>query len=86
MALSLVPSACCAPIVLALLSLTAARNNALFTCALLACYAIGHCMPLCAFMLGAGGWERVLRQHARVAGVIGASITLAMSGYYAILV
>lgn len=88
MAISLVPCASCTPIVLSLLSLTGATGSVSFTCALLASFAVGHCVPLCMSVLATRGCRSLFRRrgNARAAGVIAGSITLAMSGYYAILI
>lgn len=88
MALSLVPSACCAPVILCLLSLTSAGGNMLFSFAVLACFAIGHCVALSVVTLSGRRLETTLQRlgGGRTAAVIAGSIMLGMSGYYAILV
>jgi len=84
---ALVVSPCCTPLLLAVATYGAATGNAAYSAAMLACFALGHAVPIAAAALGA---ERAAAAfHARsirsAATVVSAGLMLALAGYYAVL-
>jgi cytochrome c biogenesis protein CcdA len=85
---ALVVSPCCTPLVLGILAYSSATGNAWYGSALLACFAVGHSVPLLAAAGGTHGAGAILERCGarRAAGVLGAGLMLALAGYYAVLV
>ncbi len=84
---ALVVSPCCAPMLLGIVTYSAAAGNSGYAGALLACFALGHALPVFCVAAGAGGVGAVLRRYAlrQAAGVVSATLMLALAGYYAVL-
>lgn len=84
---ALVLSPCCTPVVLAILAYTSASGSAMYGSALLACYALGHAMPLVAVAFGMQNVSAYLQRHfvQQAAAVVGGTLMLAVAGLYASL-
>lgn len=84
---ALVVSPCCTPLVVGILAYTSASGNALYGSTLLACFALGHALPVVGVAFGTSGLLAVLQRHAvrRAAGVVGATLMLGLAAYYAVL-
>lgn len=84
---ALVVSPCCTPLIAAIAAYTSAAGNALYGSLLLACFALGHALPLLFVTCGASAVARLLSGQAlrRAAAVVGASLMLGLAGYYAVL-
>lgn len=84
---ALVVSPCCTPLVLGILAYTSASGSAAYGSGLLACFALGHALPLALVAAGANGMNAVLSRSGvrQAAGVISGTLMLALSGYYAVL-
>ncbi len=84
----LVLSPCCTPVVAGILTYSAAAGTPLYGSALLACFALGHALPI----FGAGAGSRglsslLLRDDVRQAAcVMSATLMLSLAAYYAVLV
>ncbi|HET9097710.1 MAG TPA: cytochrome c biogenesis protein CcdA [Candidatus Baltobacteraceae bacterium] len=84
---ALVVSPCCTPLVIGILTYTSAAGNAAYGSALLACFALGHALPVMGVALGTGGVMGVLQRYGvrRAAGVVSATLMLGLAAYYAVL-
>ena len=85
---ALMVSPCCTPVVLAIIAYCSAAGNVAYGSVLLACFALGHAVPL--FALGVGA-QRITRltmsATGREAYRLGSSILmLALGAYYLVLV
>jgi cytochrome c biogenesis protein CcdA len=84
---ALIVSPCCAPVVVTLGSLTAARSSVTLGAVSIAAYALGHAVPLA---LAGFGWNAIgTRIDAgvwkSVSQMVGGGLMLALAGYYAVL-
>lgn len=84
---ALVVSPCCTPLVIGILSYASASGNAGYASILLACFAVGHALPIVAAAFGVNGASRFLERHAvrQAASVISGALMFALSAYYAVL-
>lgn len=84
---ALVVSPCCAPLVVGILAYTSSSGDALYSCLVLACFALGHALPILAAAFGVHGAANVFQRYAIRAGatVVSASLMLGLAGYYAVL-
>lgn len=84
---ALVVSPCCAPLVVGILAYTSASGDALYSCLVLACFALGHALPILAAAFGTHRAASLFQRHNVRAGatVVGASLMLGVAGYYALL-
>lgn len=84
---ALVVSPCCTPLVLGILAYTSASGSAAYGSALLACFALGHALPVIGVAFGMNGATTYLQRYGirQAAGVVSATLMLALSGYYAVL-
>lgn len=85
-AMTLVISPCCTPIVVTLAAAAASAGRALAILLVIA-FLLGHLLPLIAASVGINQIRGALanRSLAMPARVVGGAVTLAMAGYYAIL-
>lgn len=84
---ALVVSPCCAPLVVGILAYTSASGDALYAAMLLACFALGHALPIIAVAFGAHGTTSIFRRYAvrQASNVVSASLMLGLAAYYALL-
>lgn len=84
---ALVVSPCCTPLVLGIVTIASAGGNALYGTALLACFALGHTVPVLAAGIGMNGVTALLQRYAirQVASVVSAALMIGLAGYYALL-
>lgn len=84
---ALVVSPCCAPLVVGILAYTSASGDALYSSLILACFALGHALPILAAAFGAHGAANVFQRYTvrASATVVSASLMLGLAGYYAVL-
>lgn len=82
-----VVSPCCTPVVFAILAYTSGAGSSAYACALLACFALGHALPVAALASGTQLVNRYLLRDAvrQAATVVGAALMLGLSMYYAVL-
>ena len=84
---ALVVSPCCGPLVLGIAAFGSAWNGAAYACALVACFAVGHAVPV----IGLGcGLERLAhwvrhRGLEQAAEMVSATLMLGLAAYYAVL-
>lgn len=83
---ALIVSPCCAPVLLASIAY-AGVAGLWFSCASVACFALGHALPVSLMAFGSGSLRPILtRWDAQgAATMIGGSLLLALAGYYAVL-
>ena len=79
-------SPCCTPVVLAALAYVA-TTGLWFSCVVLACFALGHALPVSLMAIGSGAMRTILASRAlqNATRMIGGSLMLALAGYYAVL-
>ncbi len=84
---ALVLSPCCTPVVLGILAYTSSTGNAAYASALLACYAVGHALPIAAVALGMHRVTALLQRHSvrQAAAVVSGTLMLGLAGFYAVL-
>lgn len=84
---ALVVSPCCTPLVLGILAYTSAAGSPAYGSGLLACFALGHALPIVAVAFGMNGMTAALQRYGirQAAGVISATLMLGLAGYYAVL-
>lgn len=84
----LVLSPCCTPVVAGILTYSAAAGNPLYGSALLACFALGHALPIFGAGAGSHGLSTLLLRHdvRQAACLMSATLMLSLSAYYAVLV
>lgn len=84
---ALVVSPCCTPLVVAIVAYGAAAGSAVYASTLLACFALGHALPILAVALGTQRVSDVLGRHSvrQAVSVVSATLMLGLAGYYAIL-
>lgn len=84
---ALVVSPCCTPLVFGILAYTSVGAGAGYGSALLACFALGHALPVLATAFGTQSMTGFLQRYAvrQAAGVVGATLMLGLAGYYAVL-
>lgn len=84
---ALVVSPCCTPLVVGILAYSAAAGSTVYASALLACFALGHALPIIAVAFGVQRVGDVLGRHSvrQAASVISGTLMLGLAGYYAIL-
>ncbi len=84
---ALVVSPCCTPLVLGILAYTSASGSIAYGSAILACFSLGHALPIAAAAFGVNATTMLLQRRAvaQAAGVVSATLMLALSGYYAVL-
>lgn len=84
---ALVVSPCCTPLVIAILGYASAGASAGYASMLLACFALGHALPIVSVAFGVNGASRFLERYAvrQAASVVSAALMLALSAYYAVL-
>ena len=84
---ALVLSPCCTPLVLGILAYTSAAGDPLYGSALLACFALGHALPVFAVATGARGVGVILERLVvrQAASVLSAAMMLALAAYYGVL-
>ncbi len=84
---ALVVSPCCTPIVVAIAAYAAAGGSVPYAAVVLACFGLGHALPLVAATFGAdalsGLFERRALRHA--ADVLSGALMLSLAAYYAVL-
>ncbi|HET9392958.1 MAG TPA: cytochrome c biogenesis protein CcdA [Candidatus Rubrimentiphilum sp.] len=83
---ALMVSPCCTPIVLASIAY-AGVTGLWFSCAAIACFALGHAFPVALVAIG-GSVLRPLLTHPNVQGatsMIGGSLLLGLAGYYVVV-
>ena len=80
-------SPCCTPLVLGILAYTAGSPNPLYASALLACFALGHALPIACAGLGARAIAQGFAHPTvrRAGTLVGATLMLGLAGYYAVL-
>ncbi len=85
---ALVASPCCTPILVAIAGIAARAPTPLFGIAVASAFAIGHGLPLMLLACWDARLCGPLRGEAwrRAASVIGGGVTVALAGYYALLV
>lgn len=84
---ALVVSPCCTPLVLGILAYTSAAGSAAYGSALLACFALGHALPVIGVAFGMNGVTGCLQRYGvrQAAGVVSAALMLGLAGYYTVL-
>lgn len=84
---ALVVSPCCTPLVIGILTYTSAAGNAVYASTLLACFALGHALPVVAVGFGTSGIMGALQRYGvrQAAGVVSATLMLGLAAYYAVL-
>lgn len=84
---ALVVSPCCTPLIIGILAYTSAAGNTAYASALLACFALGHALPLVGVAFGTNGIMAALERYGvrEAAGVVSATLMLGLAGYYAVL-
>jgi len=84
---ALVVSPCCAPLVVGILAYTSASGDVLYSSFILACFALGHVLPILAAAFGVNGATAIFQRYTVRAGatVVSASLMLGLAGYYAVL-
>lgn len=84
---ALVLSPCCAPLVLGILTYASGSSTVGYASGLLACFALGHALPVLAVGFGVNGITQLLQRHAvlQASCVVSASLMLGLGGYYAVL-
>lgn len=84
---ALVVSPCCTPLVVGILTYTSASGSAAYASALLACFALGHALPVIGVAFGTNGIMAALQRSGvrQAAGMVSASLMLCLAGYYAVL-
>lgn len=84
---ALVVSPCCTPLVIGIVTYASAAGNPAYASILLACFGLGHALPIAFAALGSSGATTVLtRLSARQAGsVVSATLMLGLAAYYAVL-
>jgi cytochrome c-type biogenesis protein len=83
---ALVLSPCCTPVVLGILAYTSAVGSVAYGSALLACYALGHALPIVAVASGMRGVTGMLRRNSvrQAAAVVSGTLMLALAAFYAV--
>ena len=84
---ALVLSPCCAPLALGIAAYASASGDPIYGAELLACFGLGHALPIFGAAIGA---NKVMRLVGRIsmqaaAEVVSATLMLALSAYYGIL-
>ncbi|HKU66890.1 MAG TPA: cytochrome c biogenesis protein CcdA [Candidatus Baltobacteraceae bacterium] len=84
---ALVVSPCCTPLVVGILAYASAAANAAYASMLLACFALGHAVPVIAVAFGVNKASRFLQRYSvrQAAGVVSGALMLGLSMYYAVL-
>lgn len=84
---ALVVSPCCTPLIAGVIAYSSASGSTLYGSALLACFALGHALPILAVAFGVNGFSGVVQRFAvrQAASVISATLMLGLAGYYAVL-
>jgi cytochrome c-type biogenesis protein len=84
---ALVISPCCTPVVVGILAYTTGAASPLYGGALLACFALGHALPVFAVGAGARAFAAVLERYAvrEAARVFSCGLMCAFAMYYAVL-
>lgn len=84
---ALVVSPCCTPLVLGIIAYTSGAGNITYGSALLACFALGHALPLVVVAFGMNRATAMLRRYSihQAAGMVSAALMLALCAYYAVL-
>jgi cytochrome c biogenesis protein CcdA len=82
-----VVSPCCTPVLVAILAYTSAVGDPVYGALLLGAFSIGHAAPLLIAGFGISAAGSTIRRSgvAQAAGVVGATLTMALAGYYAVL-
>lgn len=85
--LALLVSPCCAPMLFAVLASGSTSGSTVYGCGLLACFALGHAIPIIAVAAGMNGLRSLLDRlaHVQVMNTISATLMLALGAYYAAL-
>ncbi len=84
----LVVSPCCAPVIGTIGVVALSKQSPAQTCILAVCFAVGHALPvlLAGWGLRCAGLLARITQAQHAVRVAGATLTLALGGYFAILV
>jgi cytochrome c-type biogenesis protein len=84
---ALIVSPCCAPMVFGIVSYTTALGKPLYGCMLLACFAVGHAVPLVAAAFGAHRAAAIVcaKSFSQAVNVVSGSLMIALAGLYAVL-
>jgi cytochrome c-type biogenesis protein len=84
---ALVVSPCCTPLIAAIVTYVSASGNAAYGCLLLACFAVGHALPVIPAAFGINWASRILERYSvkQAAMLMSGTLTLALSAYYAVL-
>lgn len=80
-------SPCCVPLILAVVS-AAGSSDILISAMALACFALGHALPLAMITVAAGRFKSLLNHNAVLeegARVVGGALMVALGGLYAIV-
>lgn len=82
-----VVSPCCTPLIVGIVGYTSSAGDPLYGSALLACFGLGHALPLFPVAIGASSISRALSGHAvrQAAAVVSATLMIALGAYYAVL-
>lgn len=84
---ALVVSPCCTPLIAGILAYTSQSGSPLYGSAMLACFALGHALPVLAVASGITGVSAVLGRFSvrQAASVISATLMLGLAAFYAVL-
>ena len=84
---ALVVSPCCTPLMLGILAYTTSSGSAAYGSAMLACFALGHALPIIGVAFGSSAITTALQRYGvrQAASVVSATLMLALSAYYAVL-
>jgi cytochrome c-type biogenesis protein len=84
---ALVISPCCTPLVVGILAYASAAGSPFYGTSLLACFALGHALPILGAALGARGVTGIFQRLAvrQAAEVLSAAMMLVLAAYYAVL-
>jgi cytochrome c biogenesis protein CcdA len=84
---ALLLSPCCTPLVVGIVAYTSAMGSVLYGSMLLACFSIGHALPLLAVGFGASRFASIWQACGvrKATEVLSGSMMLAVGAYYAVL-
>lgn len=84
---ALVVSPCCTPLVAGILTYTSQAGTPLYGSALLACFALGHALPVLGVASGMSSVSSALGRFSvrQASSVVSATLMLGLAAYYAIL-
>jgi cytochrome c-type biogenesis protein len=84
---ALILSPCCTPLVIGIIAYAAGAGAPLAGSAMLACFALGHALPLAAAAIGAKHAAALLERYTmrRAASVVSGTLMLALAAYYGVL-